>query len=73
MLFGELYAATAGLGFFIVIARALGNRTEALATSLIAFGLMIAVSLTLRFTAKRLLSRRPGGDLTVSREASRMA
>jgi ABC-type nitrate/sulfonate/bicarbonate transport system permease component len=59
MLFGEMYAATAGLGFFIVVARAVGNRTEALATSMIAFGLMVAVSVTLRLAAKRLNTWRP--------------
>jgi ABC-type nitrate/sulfonate/bicarbonate transport system permease component len=59
MLFGEIYAATAGLGFFIVVARAEGYRVEALATSLIAFGLMVVVSLTLRFVAKILSASRP--------------
>ena len=54
MLFGELWAATAGLGFFLVVARALGNRTEALATSLITLGLMLSVSFTLRFVIRRL-------------------
>jgi hypothetical protein len=59
MLFGQLYASTAGLGFFIVISRAQGNRTEALATSLITFGLMVAVSLTLRLSVKKLSTLRP--------------
>ena len=54
MLFGELWAATAGLGFFLVVARALGNRTEALATSLITLGLMLSVSFILRFVIRRL-------------------
>lgn len=59
MLFGQMYASTAGLGFFIVVSRAQGNRTEALATSLITFGLMVAVSLTLRFAAKKVSPLRP--------------
>jgi ABC-type nitrate/sulfonate/bicarbonate transport system permease component len=62
MLFGEMYAATAGLGFFIVVARAVGNRTEALATSMIAFALVIAVSLALRFAAKIVSASTPEGS-----------
>src|SRR6266550_473866 len=54
MLFGQLWASTAGLGFFIVASRAVGNRTEALATSLITFRLMVVVSVILRLAAKRL-------------------
>jgi ABC-type nitrate/sulfonate/bicarbonate transport system permease component len=54
MLFAQLFASTAGLGFVIVVARAEGNRTEALATSLITFGLMITSSLVLRLAAKRV-------------------
>ena len=54
MLFGEMYASTAGLGFLIVVARAEGKIPEALATSLITFALMVAVSFTLRFAAKRI-------------------
>lgn len=54
MFFGELWASTAGLGFFIVVARAVDHRTEALATALIAFALMVAVSVCLTFVIKRL-------------------
>ena len=59
MLFGEAYAATSGVGFFVVVARASGYRTEALAASLIALSLMIAVSFILRFIVKRLVTSEP--------------
>jgi hypothetical protein len=59
MLFGQLWASTAGLGFFIVVSRAQGNRTEPVATSLIAFGLMVVVSLLLRLAGKRLGTSSP--------------
>jgi ABC-type nitrate/sulfonate/bicarbonate transport system permease component len=54
MFFAELWASTAGLGFFIVVARAVNNKTEALAAALIAFALMVAVSVCLTFVIKRL-------------------
>jgi ABC-type nitrate/sulfonate/bicarbonate transport system permease component len=56
MLFGEAYAATAGVGFFVVIARSSGYRTEALAAALITLALMIVVSFILRLILKRLLT-----------------
>jgi ABC-type nitrate/sulfonate/bicarbonate transport system permease component len=56
MLFGELWASTDGLGFFIVFALVRGNRTEALAASLIMLGLMIPVSFILRLILKRLIT-----------------
>jgi ABC-type nitrate/sulfonate/bicarbonate transport system permease component len=56
MLFAEAYAATAGVGFFVIVARATGYRTEALAASMIALSLMIAVSFILRFIVKRLIT-----------------
>jgi ABC-type nitrate/sulfonate/bicarbonate transport system permease component len=59
MLFGQLYASTAGLGFLIVVRRAESNSTGALAISLITFGLMVAVSLILRFAAKKLSTSSP--------------
>lgn len=59
MLFAQLFASTAGLGFLIVVMRAEGNSTEALATSLITFGLLVAVSLTLRLVAKTVWSSTP--------------
>ncbi len=59
MLFGELWAATDGVGFFIALALAGGNRTEALAASLITLGLMTVVSLLLRFIVKRLITSEP--------------
>jgi hypothetical protein len=59
MLFAQLFASTAGLGFLVVVMRATGNRTEALATSLITFGLLVAVSLTLRLLAKMVTASSP--------------
>jgi ABC-type nitrate/sulfonate/bicarbonate transport system permease component len=59
MLFGQLWASTAGVGFFIVMSRAKGNGTEALAASLITFGLLAAVSFILRFAARRFDTRVP--------------
>jgi ABC-type nitrate/sulfonate/bicarbonate transport system permease component len=56
MFFGELWAAVEGVGFFIIVARGKGNRTEALAASLITLGLMIVVSFILRLIMKRLLT-----------------
>lgn len=56
MLFGEAYAATAGVGFFMVMARATGYRTEALASSLITLALMIPLSFILRFILKKLVN-----------------
>jgi ABC-type nitrate/sulfonate/bicarbonate transport system permease component len=59
MLFGELWAATSGLGFFTIVARAAGNRTEALASALITLGLMVSVSFVLKLSIKWLLSSEP--------------
>jgi hypothetical protein len=59
MLFAQLFASTAGLGFLIVVMRAEGNRTEALATSLITFGLLVVVSLALRLVAKTIAASTP--------------
>ena len=56
MLFGELWASTAGLGFFLVVARATGYETEALAAGLIILVLMLSVSVVLRFVIKRLVN-----------------
>jgi ABC-type nitrate/sulfonate/bicarbonate transport system permease component len=60
MLFGQLWASTAGIGFFIVMSRANGHRTEALAASVITFGLLVALSFLLRFAAKRFDTPGPG-------------
>ena len=59
MFFGELFASTKGVGFFVAVARARGYRTEALAASLIALALMIAVSVILRLMLKRLITSKP--------------
>jgi ABC-type nitrate/sulfonate/bicarbonate transport system permease component len=60
MLLGEAWASTECLGFFIIVARASGNRTEALAASMIALAAMALVSLLLRFTVNRLNTSEPG-------------
>ena len=54
MLFGEAYAATDGLGFFIVVARAKYSMAEAVAGSLLALALLVGLSSTLRWVVKRL-------------------
>jgi hypothetical protein len=59
MFFGQLWASTAGVGFFIVMSRAEGHRTEALAASLVTFVLLVAVSFLLRSAAKRFDTRLP--------------
>jgi ABC-type nitrate/sulfonate/bicarbonate transport system permease component len=59
MLFGEAYASTKGVGFFVAVARSSGYRTEALAASLIALSLMLAVSFILRFIVNRLITSEP--------------
>lgn len=56
MLFGETFASTKGVGFFIAVARSSGYRTEALAASLITLALMIVVSIILRLILKRLIT-----------------
>ena len=53
MLFSEAMAATAGIGFFMIMFPANGHLAEATATGLIAFALL--TSLALRFTARQIL------------------
>jgi ABC-type nitrate/sulfonate/bicarbonate transport system permease component len=55
MCFSEAMAATSGIGFFMIVFPANGHLAEATATGLIAFALLTAISLALRFTARRLL------------------
>jgi hypothetical protein len=59
MVFGELYASTAGLGFLIVVARAQLFIAEAMGTALITFGLLVFISSMLRFAVKRLAVMKP--------------
>jgi hypothetical protein len=54
MLLGELYGATAGLGFYIVVARATLSMPETIAASLITWSLLALFSFILRFVTKRL-------------------
>jgi ABC-type nitrate/sulfonate/bicarbonate transport system permease component len=61
MAFGEAYAATKGLGFSMIVASATGQRERAVGVALITFALLVGLSFTLRWTAKRLcgLARTP--------------
>jgi ABC-type nitrate/sulfonate/bicarbonate transport system permease component len=59
MLFSEMYAATKGVGFAMVVASA-GNQTDkALAIFLITAALLAVISATLRSFAKRVYPVRP--------------
>jgi ABC-type nitrate/sulfonate/bicarbonate transport system permease component len=55
MVFSEAMAATAGIGFFMIMFPANGHLAEGAATGLIAFALLTVISLALRFTARQLL------------------
>ena len=63
MLFGEAYAATDGLGFLIVVARAKYSMAEAVAGSLLALTLLVALSSTLRWVVKRLYDSESGAEV----------
>lgn len=54
MLFGELMAATAGLGFVMTVASATYQYDKGLAGFLITAGLLAGISSSLRFVAKKL-------------------
>jgi ABC-type nitrate/sulfonate/bicarbonate transport system permease component len=54
MCFGELYAATAGLGFMMTVASATGQTDKRLAGFLITLVLLVTLSSTLRWVVKRL-------------------
>ena len=54
MVFAEAYAATAGLGFLMIVLRAEQHIAEAIATAFITFGLLAAISFLFRFVIKRL-------------------
>ncbi len=54
MCFGELYAATAGLGFMMTVASATGQTDKGLAGFLITLVLLVTLSSTLRWVVKRL-------------------
>lgn len=54
MLFGELMAATAGLGFMMTVASATGQTDKGLAGFLITLVLLVTLSSTLRWVVKRL-------------------
>ena len=56
MLFGELYAATAGLGFMMVVASATYQTNKAFAGFLITVILLLALSTNLRWIVKRFYS-----------------
>jgi len=54
MVFAEAMAATAGLGFLMIIAGSQLYMAEAIAISFLTFGLMTIISCSLRFVVKRL-------------------
>ena len=54
MCFGELYAATAGLGFMMTVTSATGQTDKGLAGFLITLVLLVTLSSTLRWVVKRL-------------------
>jgi ABC-type nitrate/sulfonate/bicarbonate transport system permease component len=54
MLFAELMAATAGLGFMMTVASATYQIDKGLVGFFITAALLVALSSALRFTAKRL-------------------
>ena len=54
MVFAELWAGTAGLGFTIRVAGATGHIAEAISTSFITFGLLAIISCVLRLGIKHL-------------------
>jgi ABC-type nitrate/sulfonate/bicarbonate transport system permease component len=56
MVFAEAYAATAGLGFLILVAGAQLFIAKAIATALITFGLLVLISSALRFVIKRCVN-----------------
>jgi len=57
MIVGELYAATAGIGFFIVVSSATSRSGESTAMSLLGFGLLVVLSCALRFAVSRIGSK----------------
>lgn len=54
MVFAEAYAATAGLGFFVLVAAGKGYVPEAIATAFITFGILAVNSCVFRFAIRRL-------------------
>jgi len=55
MLFGELWAATAGLGFMMTVANATNQFDKALAGFIITIALLTGISAVLRLIVKLLL------------------
>jgi ABC-type nitrate/sulfonate/bicarbonate transport system permease component len=56
MFFGEAYAATQGLGFFVVVAKATQQSAQAILGCSLTLALMLGLSVLLRWTVKRLSS-----------------
>jgi len=69
MLFSELMAATAGLGFIMTVATATYQIDKALVGFFITAALLVAISSALRFSAKRLYMPGPGAK-TVDAQAA---
>jgi len=61
--FGESFAATAGLGFQMIVARATSNDGKAIAVGLITIALLVILGCILRWAAKRLcvVAKEPQG------------
>ena len=59
MVFAEGYAATAGLGFLILVTGAQRFMAEEMATAIITFGLLVLISTMLRLIARRLVIVKP--------------
>lgn len=68
---GERYAATAGLGFFVVVADATLLMDEALTTSLVTVALLLGLSSTLRWVVKRLYFSEGGVPVLIAKEEQR--
>ena len=71
MILGELWAATAGIGFFIVMSRATSSFAESTAMSLSGFALLVVISVALRCVFRRITSH--GELLTSLNRVSRLS
>ncbi len=71
MFFGEAYAATAGIGFFVIVAVATSKTADAVAASFIAFIVLVGVSSVLRWIVKKKLLSGISGAPMLSVDAAR--
>ena len=63
MFFGEAYAATQGVGFFTLVAKATNQSGQAISASLLTIALIFALSTLLRWTVKIYSENRSGAFL----------